>query len=97
MLTLKIEEDMRCYIKMDVSEVAFELWTWVDLAWTSVYLIFNLFLLLSVISGSSHHNMVHPQIVDGGYILQIWRVAANVLNKQSQTPKKGLSPSLGVG
>ena len=27
----------------------------------------------------------------------IWRVAANILNKQSRTPDKGWSSSLGVG
>ena len=27
----------------------------------------------------------------------IWRVAANILNKQSRTADKGLSSSLGVG
>jgi hypothetical protein len=30
-----------------------------------------------------HHGMVHPQVADGGDGLQIWRVAANILNKQS--------------
>jgi hypothetical protein len=29
--------------------------------------------------------------------LQIWRVAANTLNKQSRTADKGWSSSLGVG
>jgi hypothetical protein len=29
--------------------------------------------------------------------LQLWRVAANTLNKQSQTADKGWSSSLGVG
>jgi hypothetical protein len=29
--------------------------------------------------------------------LQIWRVAANILNKQSRTADKGLSFSVGVG
>jgi hypothetical protein len=33
----------------------------------------------------------------GGDGLQIWRVAANILNKQSQTANKGWSYSLGVG
>jgi hypothetical protein len=27
--------------------------------------------------------MAHPQIADGGDGLKIWRVAANILNKQS--------------
>jgi hypothetical protein len=29
--------------------------------------------------------MAHPEFVDGREALQIWRVAANILNKQSQT------------
>jgi hypothetical protein len=29
--------------------------------------------------------MAHPQLVDRGDRLQIWRIAANILNKQSQT------------
>jgi hypothetical protein len=35
--------------------------------------------------------------VDGGDGLQIWRVAANILNKQSQTANKGWSCGLGGG
>jgi hypothetical protein len=38
-----------------------------------------------------------PQVADGGDGLQIWRVAANILNKQSRTADKGWSSSLGVG
>jgi hypothetical protein len=30
-----------------------------------------------------YHSMVRPQVVDGGDSLQIWRVAGNILNKQS--------------
>jgi hypothetical protein len=44
-----------------------------------------------------HHGMAHPQVADGGEGLQIWRVAANILNKQSQTADKGWPSSLGVG
>jgi hypothetical protein len=33
--------------------------------------------------------MACPQVGDGGDSLQILRVAANILNKQSQTAKKG--------
>jgi hypothetical protein len=29
------------------------------------------------------HGMARPQVADGGDGLQIWRVAANILNKQS--------------
>jgi hypothetical protein len=39
--------------------------------------------------------MARPQVVDGGDGLQIWRVAANVLNKQSRTADRGWSSSLG--
>jgi len=35
--------------------------------------------------------MVSPQIADGVDGLQIWRVAVNILNKQSQTAEKGRS------
>jgi hypothetical protein len=34
--------------------------------------------------------------MDGKYILQIWRVAANILNKESRTTDKGRSSSFGV-
>jgi hypothetical protein len=43
-----------------------------------------------------HHGMAHPQVADGEG-LQIWREAANILNKQSQTADKGWSSSLEVG
>jgi hypothetical protein len=29
-----------------------------------------------------HHGMARPQVADGGDDLEIWRVAANILNKQ---------------
>jgi hypothetical protein len=43
------------------------------------------------------HGMARPQAadVDGG--LQIWRIAANILNKQSRKTDKGWSSSLGAG
>jgi hypothetical protein len=44
-----------------------------------------------------HHGMARPKVVDGGEGLQIWRVATNILNKQSRTADKGWSSSLGVG
>jgi hypothetical protein len=40
-----------------------------------------------------HHNMVRRQVADGGDGLQIWRVAANILNKQSRTADRGWSSS----
>jgi hypothetical protein len=44
-----------------------------------------------------HHGMARPQVVDGGDSLQIWRVAANILNKQPRTADKGWASILGVG
>jgi hypothetical protein len=44
-----------------------------------------------------HHGMARPQVADGGDSLQLWKVAANILNNQSRTADKGLSSSLGVG
>jgi hypothetical protein len=42
-----------------------------------------------------HHGMAHSQVVGGGDDLQIWRVAANILNKQSWTADKCGSPAWG--
>jgi hypothetical protein len=41
--------------------------------------------------------MASPQVEDGGDALQVWRVAANILNKQSRTADEGCPSSLGVG
>jgi hypothetical protein len=41
--------------------------------------------------------MASPQVADGGDGLQIWSVAANILNKQSRTADKGWFFRLGVG
>jgi hypothetical protein len=42
-----------------------------------------------------HHGMARPRVADRGDGLQIWRVAANMLNKQSLTADSGWSSSLG--
>jgi hypothetical protein len=44
-----------------------------------------------------HHGMARPQVADGGDTLQLWREAANILNKQSRTADNGWSSTLGVG
>jgi hypothetical protein len=44
-----------------------------------------------------HHGMARPRVADRGDGLQIWRVSANMLNKQSRTAESGWSSSLGVG
>jgi hypothetical protein len=44
-----------------------------------------------------HHGMARPQVADGGGGLQIWRVDANILIKQSLTADKGWPSSLGIG
>jgi hypothetical protein len=41
--------------------------------------------------------MARPQVADGRDSLQFWRVAANILNKQSRTADKRWSSSLGLG
>jgi hypothetical protein len=46
---------------------------------------------------SCHHGMARPQVTDGGDGFQIWRAAANILNKQSRTADKGWFSGLGVG
>jgi hypothetical protein len=44
-----------------------------------------------------HHGMARPQVADREDTLQIWRVATNILNKQSRTADKGWPSTLGVG
>ena len=41
--------------------------------------------LSSVFVGPLPHGMARPQVVERGDGLQNWRVAANILNKQSRT------------
>jgi len=43
-----------------------------------------------------HDDMAHHQVAGGRKGLRIWRVAANILNKQSRTADNGWSSSLGV-
>jgi hypothetical protein len=50
-----------------------------------------------MLRGSCHHCMAHLRVATGGDGLQVWRVAANILNMQSRTTDKGRSSSLGVG
>jgi hypothetical protein len=63
----------------------------------------NLFIILSEKYATSmkwvhcHHGMARPRVADREDGLQIWRVAANILNKQSRTADRGWSSSLGVG
>jgi hypothetical protein len=44
-----------------------------------------------------YHGMAHSQVADGGEGLQLLRVAANILNKQSRAADKGWSSRSGVG
>jgi hypothetical protein len=41
--------------------------------------------------------MAYPQVADGGDGLQIWRIAANIFNKQLQTADRRWSSSWGFG
>jgi hypothetical protein len=43
-----------------------------------------------------HHGMGRPQVADGGDALQVWRVPANILNKQSRRAEKEWSSSFWV-
>jgi hypothetical protein len=45
----------------------------------------------------SQHFMELEGSIPNSQELQIWRLAANILNKQSRTGNKGWSSSLGVG
>jgi len=47
--------------------------------------------------GASHHDMARSQVADGGDGLYMWRVAVNILNKQSRTPERGGTPFWGLG
>jgi hypothetical protein len=52
----------------------------------------------SILGGSPcHHSMAGPRVADGRDDLQLWRLAANILNKQPRTNDKGWSSSLRVG
>jgi hypothetical protein len=53
-------------------------------------------LIMQLSPNSRHYGIARPQVADGGDGLQIWRVAANILNKQLRTADKGWSSSLGV-
>jgi hypothetical protein len=44
-----------------------------------------------------HHSRVCPRVADRRDGLKLWRLAANILNKQPRTNDKGWSSSLGVG
>jgi hypothetical protein len=41
--------------------------------------------------------MARPRDADGGDGLQMWRIAAKILNKQALTAEKGCSRCLGAG
>jgi hypothetical protein len=43
-----------------------------------------------------HYGITRPQVADGGDGLQIWRVAANISNKQPRTTYRGWFSSLEV-
>jgi hypothetical protein len=44
-----------------------------------------------------HYCMARPQVADGADSLKICRVAANILNKQSQITNKGWPTIAGLG
>jgi hypothetical protein len=44
-----------------------------------------------------HQGMICPQVLNGGNGLQVWRVAANILNEHLWTAEKDCPSSLWVG
>jgi len=44
-----------------------------------------------------HHGMARPRLADGKDGIQIWRVAADILNKQERTADSGWSSRFGFG
>jgi hypothetical protein len=44
-----------------------------------------------------HNGNARPRVTDGGGGVQVWRVAANILNDQSRAPDKEWSFGLGIG
>jgi hypothetical protein len=50
-----------------------------------------------MISRSCYNGVARPEATDGGTTSNIWRVAANILNKQSRKADKGWSSRLGAG
>jgi len=44
-----------------------------------------------------HHGMARPRGADRGDVLHIWRIEANVLNKQSRTADNWWSSTFGFG
>jgi hypothetical protein len=47
--------------------------------------------------GPCHHGMALHRVAYGGDGLQIWKMAADILNKQLRTEDKGWSSSFGLG
>jgi hypothetical protein len=43
-----------------------------------------------------HHGMARPQVANESDGLQIWRVVANILNKQPRVADEGFASVLGV-
>jgi hypothetical protein len=50
--------------------------------------------LFHVKSARCHNGMARPQVADGRNGLHIWRVAANILNKDGRTRNKGWASSV---
>jgi hypothetical protein len=47
--------------------------------------------------GPYHHDLACRRVADVGDGLQVWKVATNVLNKQSWTADRGWISGLGLG
>jgi hypothetical protein len=57
----------------------------------------SIFIIIMHVMWACHNGRARHQVADGGDGLQIWMVAANILNKQLRTAGKGWSSILGLG
>jgi hypothetical protein len=97
-----VDECCTCHNKLDEYDIwvgfFYELYLYHVVPWRNLakYLCYFQMCVL-VRRVPCHHSMACPQVANGGNALQIWRVAAKILNKQLRTADKGWSSSLGVG
>jgi hypothetical protein len=64
---------------------------------TLPYLEHTAYMKLQIWCLNTQCTMERPQVANEGDSLQFWRVAVNILNKQSRTASRGWSSSWGVG
>jgi hypothetical protein len=83
----KINSELHMTVKLTFSTTIYQHYYEHFYAWESRYHVKRV---------PCHEGMACPQVADPGEGLQIWRVAANSLNKQSRTAEMGWFSSLGI-